>query len=78
MMRKRMHPIQIAYTFFETLRNSIFIIILLFVINWNNTSFLFKYGRWAFILFLVIGFITIIISWSVTTYELKDQTVSHF
>lgn len=69
-----MHPLQIVYSSFETIRNS-FLVIVLFVINWNNPSLFFAYGKWAFLIFLFVSFIYMIFSWFVTTYEFKDHTV---
>lgn len=73
-MKKRMHPLQIVDAMFHSLRENIFLLILLFI-YWRSDQWLIKYGRWAFIVLLIGNFIYIIISWFATKYEFKDQTI---
>src|SRR5690625_7566636 len=73
-MRKRMHPLFIFNAMFQVIRDNIFIIFLLFILNFRNDGWIFKYGRWAFFLFLLGTLIYLIAAWFVTTYEFKDQT----
>ena len=73
-MKKKMHPLQIFHAMVEIIRQNIFLIFILFVLNYNSDRWLMVYGKWAFIIFLLGTFIFLIISWFVTTYEFKNQT----
>lgn len=72
-MKKRMHPMRIVHSMFEVLRGFLFVIILLFI-NRGSDSWMYKYGFWAFILFLIGTLIYLIASWYITKYEFKDET----
>lgn len=74
-MRKRLHLLYIFHAMIQVIRQNVFLIFILFILNFTNDSWIFKYGRWAFLIFLLGTLIYLIASWFVTTYEFKDQTV---
>lgn len=69
-----MHPLQMIHGMFHIIRNN-FVIVIFFLINWNNPSFFFKYGKWLLFSLLFLQLIHLIIKWFFLTYELKDYTV---
>src|SRR5690625_73415 len=73
-MRKRVHPMHIFQSIVDFIRQNIFLIIILFVLNWDRDDAIFTYGRWAFIGFIILSIIYMIIAWMMTTYEFKDET----
>lgn len=73
-MRKRVHPMHIFQSIVDFIRQNIFLIIILFVLNWGRDDAIFTYGRWAFIGFIILSIIYMIIAWMMTTYEFKDET----
>lgn len=75
MNQMRMHPLKIAQSFFSLIKNSAIIILYLFVFRLNDTSFIPKYGRILFLLFLTYQVIAIVIEWLQTTYEIKDNYI---
>ncbi|SET96362.1 putative membrane protein [Salinibacillus kushneri] len=77
MTLKRMHPFKIMYSFMKTLKNSLFILIYLFVLNFNDDSTFIKFAKIAFLMFLVFRFIYLVIEWWNTKYGIKDRSI-HF
>lgn len=77
-MQKREHPMHIFQSIIDFIRENIFIIIILFVLNWGRDEAIFMYGRWAFIGFLILSFIRMILNWFMTTYEFKEETAHYY
>lgn len=75
MKLKRMHPFKIVQSFFLTLKSSAIIIFYLFIISFNDRSFIPTYGRIAFFIFLIYQLIAIIVQWRNTTYEIKNNHI---
>ncbi|EIM06003.1 membrane-flanked domain-containing protein [Planococcus antarcticus DSM 14505] len=70
---RRHHPATVLFKIGKLLRNSIFIILVLFVFQANNSSTLFVYGRYAFLLFFLWSLVSAVLNWLTTTYALDDQ-----
>lgn len=70
---RRHHPVLILFKIGRLIRNSIFIFLVLFVFQIDNSSALFVYGRYAFSLFFLWSLISAILTWLTTTYALDEQ-----
>lgn len=72
MKPKRYHPLLMLFDVWGFVKNVFFLVIILFVLNYQSQSFLFKYGRYAFYLYTVITFVYIISKWLTHKYKLGD------
>ncbi|MFP8782661.1 PH domain-containing protein [Planococcus plakortidis] len=70
---RRHHPVLVLFKVGKLLRNSIFVILILFILQADNDGPLFVYGRYAFLLFFVWSIVSVISNWLTTTYALDDQ-----
>ncbi|QMT18166.1 PH domain-containing protein [Planococcus maritimus] len=70
---RRHHPALVLFKIGKLIRNSIFIIFILFVFQADNDGPLFVYGRYAFLLIFALSIVSIILNWLMTTYTLDDQ-----
>lgn len=70
----RYHPLSIGFQIYELIKNSFFLILLLFVIRRSSDAWYFVYGRYAFLLFVGLRLFYIFASWFVEKYEWKDRT----
>lgn len=70
----RYHPLSIGYRIYQFIKSSFLVILFLFVLRKNSESWFFVYGRYAFLLFTVLGLFHIVVSWFVEKYEWKDRT----
>lgn len=75
MKPKRMHPMEIVFSFITAVRNSIFVPFYLFIIHYNDVSTFLTIGRIAFFIFLLCWLVTTIINWWKTTYEIKAGSI---
>ncbi|QHS23991.1 PH domain-containing protein [Virgibacillus sp. MSP4-1] len=71
----QMHPLKIVYSIIKTLKNSLFFIIYLFVLNFKDESTFIVFGKFAFAAFLVLRFIYLIIEWWKTKYVIKEGSI---
>ncbi|WP_042149979.1 PH domain-containing protein [Paucisalibacillus sp. EB02] len=69
----RFHPLTIAFRIYQLVKSNLFIAILLFVINKGSEFWLWKYGRYVFLLYVLVRFVSIITAWFVEKYEWKDR-----
>lgn len=70
---RRHHPALVLFKVGKLIRNSIFIILILFVLQADNDGPLFVYGRYAFLLFFLWSIVSAILNWLTATYALDDQ-----
>ncbi|MEN2466066.1 PH domain-containing protein [Ornithinibacillus sp. JPR2-1] len=70
----RYHPLTIAFRIYQFVKNSFFIILLLFVLRKDSEFWLFEYGRYAFISIAVLRLIHIVLAWFVEKYEWHERT----
>lgn len=59
--------------FYELLKGSAIVMLLLFVINYRSQSFLFVWGRRLFIVFFLVTVFSIIFKWVTKRYAVDDQ-----
>ncbi|WP_217586165.1 PH domain-containing protein [Lentibacillus saliphilus] len=72
----RMHPMKMIDALIKLVKDSIFIIILLFILNiGSDVSTLIKIFRVVFFIYITIKLCMIVIEWQRTTYEIKDETI---
>lgn len=70
---RRHHPALVLFKVGKLIRNSIFIILILFIFQADNDGPLLVYGRYAFLLFFVWSIVSAILNWLTSTYALDDQ-----
>ncbi|MEH7234985.1 PH domain-containing protein [Bacillus sp. JJ1562] len=70
----RYHPLSIGFRIYQFIKSSFLVILFLFVLKRDSDSWFFVYGRYAFLLFVVLGLFHIVASWFVEKYEWKDRT----
>lgn len=70
---RRHHPALLLFKIGRLIRNSIFVFLLLFVFQADNSSALFVYGRYGFFLFFLWSLVSAVLNWLTTTYALDDQ-----
>ncbi|MEH7383732.1 PH domain-containing protein [Bacillus sp. JJ1533] len=70
----RYHPLSIGYRIYQFIKSSFLVILLLFVLRKDSESWIFVYGRYAFLLVVVFGLFYIVASWFVEKYEWKDRS----
>jgi putative membrane protein len=70
----RYHPLTIVFRIYQLVKNSLFLAIILFVLKKDSTSWLFEYGRYALVVFIIWRLAYIIIAWFLERYEWKDRT----
>ncbi|MFD2043760.1 PH domain-containing protein [Ornithinibacillus salinisoli] len=70
----RYHPLTIAFRIYQLVKNSFLIGLILFIFRKDSEFWLFKYGRYAFVIFLVLQLLYIVVVWFVEKYEWKDRT----
>lgn len=69
----RFHPLTIAFRIYQLVKSNFFFAILLFVFNRESEFWLVKYGRYVFLLYILLRLIYIITAWFVEKYEWKDR-----
>lgn len=69
----RYHPLSIAFKIYQLIKNSIFLIILLFILKKDSESWVVEYGRYLFIGFFILRILYIVIAWYVEKYDWKDR-----
>ncbi|WP_026907281.1 PH domain-containing protein [Paucisalibacillus globulus] len=69
----RYHPLTIAFRIYQLVKSNFFIAILLFVLNRESEFWIWKYGRYVFLLYIIVRLISIVLSWFVEKYEWKDR-----
>lgn len=70
----RYHPLTILFRIYNLVKNSVFIALLLFVVNGGSDSWLFEYGRYAFLAIILWRVIYIILAWFFEKYHWENQT----
>lgn len=70
----RYHPLTIAFRIYQLIKNSFFFIILLFVLRKDSDFWLFEYGRYAFIVIVVLQLAHIVLAWFMEKYEWQERT----
>lgn len=73
---KRYHPVTMLFDLWTFVKNSIIIVIYLFVINLNSQSMFIKYGRIVFYFAIVFTLASIYFKWLTKRYEL-DESAFH-
>lgn len=69
------HPIKIMTSFIKVIKDSFILILLLFIFNTTDVSLFIKIGRMAFLLYLFVQLIYIVLDWWKTTYEFKHGII---
>ncbi len=69
---KRHHPLQIAYDLWGFIKNTFFIIVILFVFQAGSDSWLVKYGRIAFLALVAGTIIYLVFRWFTNKYTLTQ------
>ncbi|UJL46224.1 PH domain-containing protein [Virgibacillus sp. NKC19-16] len=72
---KRYHPLLILYNIWDLIKNSIFIAILLFIIQGDSDFWLVTYGRIAFVAIFVLILLYIPIKWFTRTYTFDETSL---
>lgn len=72
-VNRRHHPASLLFKIGKLIRSSIFFILVLFIFQANNSSALFVYGRYAFLLFFLGSAVLAVLNWLTTTYAIDDQ-----
>ncbi|MFS0823859.1 PH domain-containing protein [Bacillus sp. 1P02SD] len=70
----RYHPLSIGFRIYQFIKSSFVVILLLFVLRKDSDSWVFVYGRYAFLLVVILVLVHIVASWFVEKYEWKDRT----
>lgn len=73
----RYHPLTTLYRIYQLAKNSLLFAIFIFVIKGGSDFWLYKYGRYVFIAFIILRFLYILVSWWKETYEWDKQSF-HF
>src|SRR5690625_324690 len=71
--KKRHHPLVIVFHFWGYIKTFYIPAIVLFIIRYDSDAFIWKYGRYAFIIITILTGIGIVIRWLTVKYELKEQ-----
>ncbi|WP_407269960.1 PH domain-containing protein [Radiobacillus sp. PE A8.2] len=69
----RYHPLTIVFRIYNLIKSSLLFVIILFVIQRNSEFWLYEYGRYAFLAFVLWRLLYIVMAWFVETYEWKDR-----
>ncbi|WP_077065136.1 PH domain-containing protein [Gracilibacillus massiliensis] len=69
----RYHPLTILFKLYQLIKNSFFIIIILYVIQGRSDFWLYEYGRYAYIVFIILRILYITVSWWKETYQWDKQ-----
>ncbi|WP_164214338.1 PH domain-containing protein [Virgibacillus sp. YIM 98842] len=72
---KRYHPLIILHDIWRLVSNSIFFFIFLFIIQANSEFWLYKYGRYAFVLLFIIILLDIPVKWFTSRYKIDDKSL---
>ncbi|RLL43732.1 hypothetical protein D8M04_12475 [Oceanobacillus piezotolerans] len=70
----RYHPLTMVFQIYQLVKNSFLIALFLFVIKRDSAFWLFEYGRYVFVIAMLLSLVYIVVSWIVEKYEWKDQT----
>lgn len=70
----RYHPLTVAFQIYQLVKSNFFIVLLLFVLNKSSEFWLWKYGRYVFLLYIIVQIVSIITRWFVEKYEWEDRT----
>jgi len=71
---KRYHPFVIILEMATVLKDNIFILIILFVLNYNSTSTIMKIGRYAIVAYFIYKLIQIIAKWFTHKYKVNEHS----
>lgn len=72
MKAKRYHPLLMLFKLWGFVKNSFIFVLFLFVLNGESQSFVFKYGRPAFLVIVAISFVSIPLTWLTHKYKISD------
>src|SRR5690625_4531838 len=70
----RHHPLTILFQIVQLAKNSFFIAFLLFILRRDSEFWLFSYGRIAFLIYVVLRILYIIVSLFKETYTWENQS----
>lgn len=73
---KRYSPLNLLYDLWKLIKNTFFVALFLFIMKQGTNSAFVKYGRIAFLLFIAIGIVYIILKWFTHKYQI-DETSFH-
>ncbi|MFD1849725.1 PH domain-containing protein [Oceanobacillus bengalensis] len=68
----RYHPLTIAFRIYQLVKSNLLFALILFVFQKDSEFWLWKYGKYAFLLFIILRLIYIVTAWFVEKYEWKD------
>ncbi|WP_455675974.1 PH domain-containing protein [Pradoshia sp.] len=71
--KKRYHPAIILFNIASFIKENFFIIIILFIINFNSTSKWIIWGRYALIALFLVYILYSILKWYIETYEITRE-----
>lgn len=72
----QLHPLYLLEKWWSFLKNSFFLIVLLFVINYGTTSPFISTLQKLFILWMIYSIIRPVIVWKTTTFKITDEDVT--
>jgi len=70
---RRYHPLLILFKIWGFIKNSFVFVLFLFIINRESQSFIYKYGRPAFLIIGAISLIAILLKWWTDKYKVSDM-----
>src|SRR5699024_10976632 len=73
MQKQRYHPWVIVLELITVLKDNIFILFILFVLNYQSTSLLMKIGRYVIVGYFIYKAIQVIAKWLTYKYALSDS-----
>src|SRR5699024_2574228 len=73
MHSKRYHPLTLIINFWNYVRSAAIPALFLFVLNLDSESFIWKYGRYAFVIITMVAIGNYILKWLCNRYTLKEH-----
>src|SRR5690625_3796888 len=73
MKARRYHPLLMLFKIWGFIKNSFVFVLFLFIINRESQSFVYKYGRPAFLIIATISLIAILLKWWTDKYKVSDM-----
>ncbi len=70
----RYHPLTVVFRIYQLVKNNLFFAIILFVFNKGSEFWLWEYGRYVFLFYIITRLLYIVAAWFVEKYEWKDST----
>lgn len=72
---KRLHPFLMVYDFWKLVKSNFFLAILLYVVNFGSERLFMQILQVAFLAYIVIRCVSIVIKWSTLRYEIRGGSI---